>query len=127
MVELAVEVIIEIEVEFSFLEVIGVFVWDFGDGQSSSLVSLQYQYSLLGYYQAIFFCIDFVGCIGQGFYDLWVNVVIQVFEFLEGELCLQAMFNLFGQYIDVQFYLFYNSQYMFELLFIFGQVFEWQQ
>jgi hypothetical protein len=126
-VEPAVEVTTETEVQFSPAEATGAFAWDFGDGQSSSLVSPQHQYSLPGHYQAILSRTDLAGCTGQGLYDLWVNTATQVLELPEGELRLQATPNPFGQYIDVQLHLPYNSQYTLELLSISGQVLERRQ
>lgn len=126
-VEPAVEVTTETEVQFSPAEATGAFAWDFGDGQSSSLVSPQHQYSLPGHYQAILSRTDLAGCTGQGLYDLWVNAATQVLELPEGELRLQATPNPFGQYIDVQLHLPYSGQYTLELLSISGQVLERRQ
>jgi PKD repeat protein len=126
-VEPAEEVTTETEVEFSPAEATGAFAWDFGDGQSSSLVSPQHQYSLPGHYQAILSRTDLAGCTGQGLYDLWVDAATQVLELPEGELRLQATPNPFGQYIDIQLHLPYSGQYTLELLSISGQVLERQQ
>jgi hypothetical protein len=126
-VEPAVEVTTETEVQFSPAEATGAFAWDFGDGQSSSLVSPQHQYSLPGHYQAILSRTDLAGCTGQGLYDLWVNAATQVLELPEGELRLRATPNPFGQQIDIQLNLPYSGQYTLELLSISGQALERRQ
>jgi hypothetical protein len=126
-VDPASEVTTETEVQFSPAEATGAFAWDFGDGQTSSLVNPAHQYDLPGHYQAILSRTDLAGCTGQGLYDLWVNAATQVIELPEGELRLQATPNPFGQYIDVQFHLPYAGRYTLELLTISGQVLERRQ
>ncbi|MCR9099464.1 MAG: PKD domain-containing protein [bacterium] len=126
-VDPASEVTTETEVQFSPAEATGAFAWDFGDGQTSSLVNPAHQYDLPGHYQAILSRTDLAGCTGQGLYDLWVNAATQVLELPEGELRLQATPNPFGQYIDVQFHLPYAGRYTLELLSISGQALERRQ